>query len=118
MDKVLVVDDDAVVAELIALMFEEEGVHALIAGDGLEALTIAHEERPQLVLTDVTMPGMDGVELCRQLRRDPGTSAMVVLLMSAAVDTDPSGCGADGVIRKPFDIEDLVETVHRHLTVA
>ena len=115
MDTILVVDDEAHIAQVIALLLAEEGLVVLTAGDGQEALTIALEEQPRLVLTDVMMPRMDGLELCRRLRDDPATSATVVLLMSAAVVTDPSGCGATGVIRKPFELDDLVMTVRRHL---
>lgn len=115
MDKVLVVDDDAHVLEVVVLLLEAEGLAVLTAGDGLEALTIAQKEQPRLVLADIMMPRMDGVELCSRLRGDPSTSAMVVLLMSAAPRADASGCGAAGVIQKPFDLEALAQAVHRYL---
>ena len=115
MDTILVVDDDVHIAEVIALFLEEEGLVVLTAGDGQEALMIAREERPRLVLTDVMMPRMDGIELCRRLHGDPTTRATVVLLMSAVVRRDLSGCGAAGLVHKPFGFEDLAETVHRHL---
>ncbi len=63
------------------------------------------------------MPRMNGVELCRRLRGDPSTRDTVVLLMTAAGQMDLSGCGAAGQIRKPFDFEDLADTVHRHLGI-
>ena len=90
----------------------------LAAGDGLEALEIARAEHPRIALADVMMPRMDGVELCWLLRSDPTTSAMVVLLMSAAIVAGPSGCGADRVLRKPLELDILHETVHRYLAVA
>lgn len=114
----LVVDDDVHVLEVVALLLEAEGLAVLTAGDGLEALTIAQKEQPRLVLADIMMPRMDGVELCSRLQGDPSTSAMVVLLMSAAPRTDALGCGAVGVIHKPFDLEVLAETVHRYLGTA
>ena len=117
MDTILVADDDAHIAEVIALFLREEGLVVLTAGDGQEALTMARKRCPRLVLTDIMMPRMDGVELCRRLRGDPSTGAMVVLLMSAAVPIDPTGCGAADLIRKPFDLDDLSSTVHRHLSL-
>ncbi len=87
----------------------------LVAYDGLEALAIVREERPRLVLTDMMMPRMDGVELCRRLHGDPETRGTVVLLMSAARRVDPEEYGAAGLIRKPFELDDLVATVCRHL---
>ncbi len=116
--KVLVVDDDAMIVELIALILEDEGIDVLTAGDGLEALRIAREEHPKLVLTDVMMSRMNGLELCRRLRGDPSTSATVVLLMTAVARINLSGCGAAGLILKPFDLGDLSDTVHRHLRAA
>ena len=111
-------DDEACIVEFLALFLVDEGLTVLTAGSGREALVIALAEHPDLVLTDVMMPRMSGVELCRLLRGDPATSAMVVLLMSAAVVIDPSGCGSNGVIPKPFDLDVLSETVHRYLRAA
>lgn len=118
MDKVLVVDDDAHIVEVIAEFLEDDGLTVLTARNGQEALTIALREHPRLVLTDIMMPRMGGVELCRRLREEPGTRDTAVLLMSVVVRTDLSGCGAAGLIRKPFDLHDLARTVHRHLSTA
>jgi DNA-binding response OmpR family regulator len=117
-DKILVVDDEGHIADVVAMFLREEGLAVLTAGDGLEALEITREEHPRLVLTDVMMPRMDGVDLCRRLRDDPSTGAPVVLFMSAVMRIDLSGCGAAGLIRKPFDLDDLLDTVRRHLVAA
>jgi CheY-like chemotaxis protein len=116
MDKILVVDDEADMTELIAMVLDGEDMAVLTASDGVEALGIAREERPRLVLTDIMMPHMDGVELCRRLREEPGTRDTAVLLMSAARRMDTSGCCAVGMIRKPFDLQELSDTVRRHLS--
>ena len=115
--KVLVVDDEPEMVELVSMVLDDGRVEILTAYDGLEALGIAREERPKLVLTDIIMPRMDGVDLCRQPQGDgdPITRGTVVLLMSAAQRMDLSGCGAVGFLRKPFDIHDLSGTVYRHL---
>lgn len=115
MDTILVVDDEPKIADLIAMLLDEEGLEVLTAYDGQEALAIAREERPRLVLTDIMMPRMDGVELCRRLQGGPETRDIVVLLMSAARRGDPHEYGAAGLIRKPFELDDLIATVRRHL---
>lgn len=118
MDKILVVDDEAEIAELIAMILDEEDIDVLTAGDGPEALGIALEEHPWMVLTDIMMPRMNGVELCRRLHEAPQTQDTVVLLMSAAGKVDPGECNAVGLIRKSFDLHTLSETVHRYLPIS
>ena len=111
----LVVDDEPGIVELVAMVLDDDRVAVLTAGDGVEALAIAHEERPKLVITDIMMPRMNGVELCERLRADPETQDTVVLLMSAAREFELGECGAVGLLSKPFDLGDLADTVHRHL---
>ena len=118
MDTILVVDDETEMTQLIAMMLDEDELTVLTAGDGLEALTIARKEHPGLVLTDVMMPRMGGVELCRRLQEDPDTHGTVVLLMSAAGQIELGECSPVGLLRKPFDLDGLSETVHRHLGTA
>jgi CheY-like chemotaxis protein len=118
MDKILVVDDESDMTELIALFLDEEDMDILTAGDGVEALNIALEEHPRLVLTDIMMPRMSGVELCRKLHEDPSTRGTVVLLMTAGGQIELGECNAVGLIRKPFDLRTLSETVHRYLGAA
>ncbi|MDP9381236.1 MAG: response regulator [Chloroflexota bacterium] len=115
MKKVLVVDDEPEIVELISMVLEDDLVTVLPAYDGEQGLEIARRERPHLVLTDVMMPRLDGLGLCRQLREDPATRSAVILLMSAIRYIDSSGSGADGLIHKPFDILSLVQTVQTHL---
>lgn len=115
MDTILVVDDETEMTVLIAMMLDEDDLTVLTAGDGLEALTIARKEHPQLVLTDVMMPRMNGVELCRRLQEDPDTHGIIVLLMTAAGQFEMGECGAAGLLRKPFDLDGLSKTVHGYL---
>lgn len=118
MDKLLVVDDEPEMVELIAMVLDGEDMDILTAGDGQEALTIALRERPQLVLTDIMMPRMNGVELCKKLHEDLSTCGTVVLLMTAAGQIELGECNAVGLIRKPFDMGTLSETVRQHLVTA
>ncbi len=118
MATVLVVDDEPEIVEMLLMLLEGDGVAPLGAHDGEEAWDLVRSERPDLVLTDIMMPRMNGVELCRRLREDPSTRSTVVLLMSAARQIDTGGCDAAELLRKPFDIVNLVGTVHRHLGAA
>jgi CheY-like chemotaxis protein len=118
MKKVLVVDDETEIVELIWMILAGSGLDILTAHNGLEALEIVRQERPQLVLADIMMPRMSGLELATQLQENPETCDTVILLMSAARHVDLNASGARGLIRKPFDIRSLIDTVHRHLEIA
>jgi CheY-like chemotaxis protein len=104
MKKVLIVDDEAEIVELVSMVLEEDGLRLYSAYDGEQALRIVREEHPDLVLSDIMMPRLDGRELCRRIRADPDTSSTVIILMSAVHRLEAADCGADGLLRKPFDI--------------
>ena len=116
--RVLVADDEAGTLALMADMLAYGGFDVVRARDGLEALVRAREAPPDLALLDVMMPGMDGREVCRQLRADPKLADVPVVLHSAAdeADVDWRGCGADAFVQKPFRIRDLPDLVRRHLS--
>lgn len=116
--KVLIVDDEAEIVELISMVLEDDQLDVFVAYDGEQALTVIHEQRPDLVLTDIMMPRLDGRELCRIIKADPSTSATAVILMSAIHRIDRGECGADELIRKPFDILSVTQTVNRFLAAA
>jgi DNA-binding response OmpR family regulator len=112
---ILVVDDDRVVRELLRMNFELEGHDVREAADGTRAIAAVHEERPDAVLLDVMMPAPDGFDVCAQLRADPTTAAIpVVLLTARALAADRvrgHDAGADAYVTKPFDPLELVELV-------
>ena len=114
--KILVVDDEIAIAQSLRLILEEDGIEVLVAYDGREALEMVREKRPHLVLSDVMMPVLNGPELCRRLRSDPATSHIAIVLMSATHGRDVGEYGADGFIAKPFDLQEVYETVDRLLT--
>ena len=118
MSTVLVVDDEAEMVELVSMLLDDGEVDVLTAYDGEQALGIVRREHPDLVLTDVMMPRMGGIELTDRVLHDPETRDTVVLLMTAGRFPLWEASGAAGMIHKPFDIADLVETVHRHLESA
>jgi DNA-binding response OmpR family regulator len=112
---ILVVDDDAVVRELLRMNFELEGHDVLEAVDGASALVVVRDERPDAVLLDVMMPAPNGFEVCAMLRDDPLTAAIPVILLTArALSVDRvrgHDAGADAYVTKPFDPLELVELV-------
>jgi CheY-like chemotaxis protein len=81
--RVLVVDDDTEIRALVAGMLRRDGYTVVEVGDGLEALDVARRLLPDLVLLDMTLPGMDGVEVARQLKANPALAAVPVVALSA-----------------------------------
>jgi CheY-like chemotaxis protein len=103
---ILVVDDDPVVRKLITATLEDVGGFSLReAGDGEEALATAVVETPEIILLDVDMPRLDGVETCRRLRSDPATADATIVMLTGmhASDEDRAvAAGADLFLTKPF----------------
>ena len=112
---VLLVDDDPVILRLLEVNFEMEGFAVRTAGDGQEGLEVARAEQPDVIVSDVMMPRMNGLELAASIKADPLTASIPVLLLSAkAQATDIRAgleAGADDYVTKPFEPNDLVERV-------
>ncbi|MBA2445682.1 MAG: response regulator [Nocardioidaceae bacterium] len=115
--RVLVVDDDMVIRQLIGINLELEGFEVHLAADGEEALKQAVELMPDVIVLDVMMPRLDGLEVARRLRADPQTAGIRLVLVSAraqAVDLQRGeDMGADAYVTKPFEPDDLVGVVRR-----
>jgi CheY-like chemotaxis protein len=120
--RILVVDDDPVILRLLQVNFRLEGYDVETASRGDEALRLAKERSPDIIVLDVMMPGIDGYEVCRNLKDDPATAdAPVILLSARAQDADRDQGYALGVVAyvtKPFDPAQLVDVVRRSLTEA
>ncbi|GAB7045815.1 response regulator transcription factor [Catenuloplanes indicus] len=118
---VLVADDDEDVRALIEFTLEAAGYRVLTTGDGLSALSLAVQHRPQLILLDVVMPGMNGLDICYELRAKPRTTDIPVLMLSgrdAADDIDLGmTLGANYYMTKPFRPQELVNRVQRLLSM-
>jgi CheY-like chemotaxis protein len=116
---ILVVDDDRLTRRLIRSLLEEARLRVIEASDGHEALAAVYRERPDLVLTDRTMPGLDGFELLRKLRADLSTCQIPVLMLTASGDASSEvealELGADDYIAKPLDRDRLLGRVRRSL---
>ena len=111
---ILIVDDEAPVRDFLALVLEDLGHRVVAAINGRHALTIAAEEHPDLVISDVMMPLMGGVELTRRLKAgETGDRDLPVILMSSAGPAAAVGAGADAFIDKPFDLEAMEKLVAR-----
>lgn len=110
--KILVVDDDPNVVELIRLYLERDGNEVLIANDGVAGLELAREELPDLIVLDLMMPRMDGMEVCRTLRAE---SSVPVVMLTAMVEEDDRlaglDLGADDYVTKPFSPRELAARV-------
>ena len=116
---ILIVEDEPDIAALVALNLEAEGFLCHHAARGDTALDMAVEHRPDLVILDLVLPGMDGVELCRALRKDPRFSSTSVIIVTGR--TAPNDrivgldAGADDYVGKPFNVDELVARVRTSL---
>jgi two-component system phosphate regulon response regulator PhoB len=115
MKKLLIADDEPGVRSLVRMTLESDSYEILEASDGDEALMLALEHRPELILLDVSMPGLSGLQVCRILKENPSTSGIsVVMLTSMAQDTDKAkgeAAGADEYFTKPFSPVALLRKV-------
>ena len=106
MPTILVVDDEPPILELVRYTLEDEQIRVLEASDGAQALEAALAARPDLILLDVQMPRLDGLEVCRRLRADPALAGTrIVMLTAAGQDADRArglAAGADEYLTKPF----------------
>jgi len=108
---ILVVDDEAPVVDLLTDMLEDDGHTVIPAFNGRVALEIVGHQSPDLVISDVMMPFVDGIQLCKRLREEYDARSLPIILMSAALPPDLSTCGANAFLGKPFDIERLDDLV-------
>lgn len=116
--KVLVVDDEDHIRMLIEQTLEDledEGIELLFANNGEDALNIIRKERPQLVLLDVMMPKMNGMDVCRHVKSDVGLKETYIIILTAkGQEMDKlkgAEVGANQYMTKPFDPDELLETV-------
>ena len=110
--KILIVDDDSNISELISLYLKKECYDTEIVDDGVKALQSFHSYKPNLILLDIMLPGIDGYEVCREIRK---TSQVPIIMLSAKGETFDKvlglELGADDYIIKPFDSKELVARV-------
>ncbi|NOX97944.1 MAG: response regulator transcription factor [Nitrospirae bacterium] len=122
-EKILVVDDEKDIGELIEYNLGKEGYRVITAYDGEEVLKRLRGDLPQLILLDIMLPGIDGLEVCRILKRDPRTSGIPIIMLTAKGEEADIVAGlelgADDYVTKPFKVRELlarVRTVLRRLS--
>ncbi len=118
MAKVLVVDDDPVILDVCADLLESEGYAVALAANGQQAINQLGAEAPDVVLMDIMMPVLNGVEACRRIKADPHTADIPVVLMSARTNLNRQNQEldtADALVAKPFDIDYLLNTIQELL---
>ncbi len=110
--RILVVEDDPDTSQLVRLYLSRDGHEVMAASDGVKGLTMAREEAPDLVVLDLMLPGLDGIEICRELR---GYSNVPIIMVTARVEEDDRlaglELGADDYITKPFSPRELAARV-------
>ncbi len=112
MKKILVVDDEPTLVAALRYNLEREGYRVVDCGDGEAALALARSERPDLVVLDIMLPGLDGLEVCRRLRRE--SSVPILMLTAKGEEADRVvglELGADDYVTKPFSMRELVARV-------
>jgi CheY-like chemotaxis protein len=110
--RVLVVDDDPDSADLLSAVLARIGYEALAAHDAVTALAIAHTWRPEIVVLDLMLPGMDGYELAAKLRADPGLrTTRIIALTGSADDERTRDAGFDAHLVKGVKLEELIATI-------
>lgn len=114
--KILVVDDDPAIAEMLTMVLDREGFECVVVGDGLEAVRAAETEEPDLILLDLMLPGLGGVDVCRAIREK---SSVPIIMLTAKTDTVDVvlglESGADDYVPKPFKPKELVARVRARL---
>jgi CheY-like chemotaxis protein len=117
--RILFVEDEPDQVMMISLRLAKNGYEVISSTDGEEGLKKAVAEQPDLILLDVIMPGIDGLEVCRRLKKDPATRHIPVISTTAAgVDDIEHQCfaaGADDCVRKPYDSSELLAKIQRFL---
>lgn len=116
MDKILIVDDEEDIREIVAYNLKKEGFTALVASNGQEGIKICKEEKPDLIILDVMMPGMDGIEVCEQIRAIEGLENTLICFLTARNEdySQIAGldAGADDYIAKPIKPRVLLSRVN------
>jgi len=108
---IVAVDDDPEVLDTLGRVLEREAFEVDLANSGAEALALLEKRAPDALILDIIMPGMDGITICRQLRRDPRFAALPILFLTAKGSTDDIvdglDAGADDYVIKPFELAEL-----------
>jgi DNA-binding response OmpR family regulator len=113
--KILLIEDDPQISKLISQTLQRAGYEVVTAMDGSEGLRKVKETNPQLVVLDISLPGVDGYQVCRYLRQDPATARLPIIMVTAmgrpADQRRGFETGADDYLPKPFALSELVTRI-------
>jgi DNA-binding response OmpR family regulator len=122
-EKILVVDDEQEIRNLLDHFLKDQGYEVVLASDGNQALKLAAEENPQVIILDIKMPGLDGLEVCKLLKDKEQTRLIPIIVITGFEDNkiEALNRGADDFVNKPFDMAEIAVRVKsalriRHLT--
>lgn len=119
MHRILIVDDDAQMLELMEQLLQREGYEVLLAASSTEAVKLIERELPSLLIVDLALPDEDGLVLCRKLRRDKHTAGLPIVFMASEnapyTVAEALAAGGDDYIRKPFVVRELMARLRAHL---
>jgi two-component system, chemotaxis family, chemotaxis protein CheY len=118
-ERILVVDDDESIRQIVRICLSDEGYDVFEASNGLAALALLPECRPDLILLDLRMPVMDGWEFARLYRLGPGRHVPIVAFIAALnAQQDCAELDAATILTKPFDLDELLDIVRSHIPLA
>ena len=119
MYKILIVEDDETLRSVLRYNLVKEGYQSVLAGDGLQALDLARQEKPDLIILDLMLPGMDGLEVCRALKRDRETASVPIIMVTARGEEMDRvvglELGADDYVVKPFSVREVILRIRKIL---
>jgi two-component system response regulator MtrA len=114
--RVLIVDDDTALSEMLGIVLRNEGYEPVLVADGARALSAFRENKPDLVLLDLMLPGMDGIDVCRQIRAESGVPIVMLTAKTDTIDVVVGlESGADDYVVKPFKPKELVARIRARL---
>lgn len=113
--RILLIEDDPAISEVLAYNLRQSQYHVTICHDGRQGLEQAKRDRPDLIILDLMLPSIDGIEVCRKLREDPATRDTLILILSARAEENDQVVGfavnADDYVTKPFSVKVLLERI-------
>lgn len=114
-EKILIVEDEKDIVKMLDYNLKKEGFRTLSAYDGEDAIDLAHRERPDLILLDLMLPGIDGLEVCKSLKKEEKTSAIPIIMLTAKRQEADKivglELGADDYVTKPFSPKELIARI-------
>ncbi len=118
-DKILVVDDEEDIRSLLCSFLEGQGYQVILASDGNEALDLVETENAQVIILDIKLPGLNGIEVCKRLKAQEKTRSIPVIIITGFGDNKllALDVGADDFVNKPFDMADLLIRVRSALRI-